>query len=99
MREFEDNLQRDEHAALGAPPPLAPHCSVRSFQVAKRLIESQTLTRHSPPHTVHQQDDLHAASIAKQHADAQAAAKSRLVEAITQAKVGKAVQLVAAPHI
>jgi len=64
MREFEDNLQRDEHAAL-----------------------------------VHQQDDLHAASIAKQHEDAQAAAKSRLVEAITQAKVGKAVQLVAAPHI
>jgi hypothetical protein len=56
------------------------------------------LTPFLPP-TVHQQDDLHASSVLKQHEEAQAAAKSRLVQAITAAKVGKAVQLVQAPHI
>lgn len=49
--------------------------------------------------TVHQQADLHAASVLKQHEEAQAAAKTRLVQAITQAKVGKEVPLVQAPHM
>jgi hypothetical protein len=35
----------------------------------------------------------------KQQEEAQAAAKSRLVAAITQAKVGKDVKLIEAPHL
>lgn len=49
--------------------------------------------------TANQQANLHAARVLKQNEEAQAAAKSRLVQAITQAKVGKDVKLIDAPHL
>jgi hypothetical protein len=109
MREFEDNLAKDEHTALGAlslpglcvgfcckfeavapirtplPPPQPPF-----------LRLSHTI---SSPQSADQQANLRAASVLKQQEEAQAAAKSRLVAAITQAKVGKDVQLIEAPHL
>jgi hypothetical protein len=86
MREFENKLAQDEHAALGAFAPVLDFSPLQS---------SHTI----PSPTVHQQDDLHTSSVLKQQEKAQAAAKARLVAAITSAKVGKAVELVPAPHL
>ena len=86
MREFENKLAQDEHAALGAVARVLDFSPLQSFHTI-------------PSQTVHQQDDLHESGVLKQQEEAQAAAKARLVAAITSAKVGKAVELVNAPHL
>jgi len=79
------NLKPSHPFAPPSPPPQPPF-----------LRLSHTI---SSPQSADQQANLRAASVLKQQEEAQAAAKSRLVAAITQAKVGKDVQLTEAPHL
>ncbi len=86
MREFENKLAHDEHEALSAFFSCGLFPPLPSFLTI-------------PFQTVRQQDDLHASNILKHQEEAQAAAKARLVAAITRAKVGRAVEVLNAPHI
>ena len=51
-----------------------------------------------PPQAVQQQDDARTEQQAEEKIENKSAAKERLVQAITQAKVGSGVTLVAVPH-